>query len=168
MQTNQLMNRILRTHRRYLKYGRRGESSARVLDAILENGISRAHGGYFLTALLAKRSNAKPADFPDMTGYECFVNHLHLSGARGGLYTLAAAIKFSEALRTKLSACFPAGKFKIIISFTEDEANVRFHLSRVNENWLSENIDGYREAILVLESNDARSPFTAGNEPNES
>lgn len=81
----------------------------------------------------------------DETGYECFINHLHVRD-------LGEAMELARRLNTALADAF-AGSFVVIVSYDGRDATVRFHRLRANQPWLSENLEDYlEEGIAVLES----------------
>lgn len=102
--------------------------------------------------------SVKPDNFPDLTGYECFVNHVHiedyLSGAKPGSDALLEqGLAFANKIVEELSSLFPEKQFKAIVTANKSGCSVRFHLIRRGENWLSDDLDKYvQEAILVLET----------------
>jgi hypothetical protein len=102
--------------------------------------------------------SVKLDNFPDLTGYECFVNHVHiedyLSDAElGSNALLKQGIALANKIVEELSSLFPGRLFKAIVGANESGCSVRFHLIRSGENWLSDDLDKYgQEAILVLET----------------
>jgi len=81
----------------------------------------------------------------DDTGYECFVNHLHIK-------SLAEAVEFARRLKSALVERF-TDSFLVIISFNGREATVRFHKNRAGLRWLDSNLEQYTdEGIAVLDS----------------
>lgn len=90
----------------------------------------------------------------DETGVECFINHIHIDDYYKGLddgesllicLELARQIMdFDQAKKVKL---------KIIISLSgEGESSIRFHRLREAQEWLSDDLESYEEAILTLTS----------------
>ncbi len=76
-------------------------------------------------------------DTYDETGYECFINHIHIK-------SLPEALEFAERLNKALLERL-RGDFVVIVSFDGREAAVRFHRRRIGQTWLSENLEEYRE-----------------------
>ena len=97
-------------------------------------------------------------DFPDRTGYECFVNHVHVEdylddAGLGSNAILKQGIALANKIVEKLLPLFPDKLFKVIVAANESGCSVRFHMIRSGENWLSDDLDKYgQEAILVLET----------------
>lgn len=151
---NRRMKEFLRMHPHCVEEIHGKQSVSRSLQTLLRAGVVRKNGGIFLKALLSKSGNAQPADFPDMTGYECFINHIHLDDRLGkGASAFEQAILFGRQVRDLLSRHVSAGSnVKVIVSCSGDGCSVRFHLVRENEKWLSEKLDSYAEAILILET----------------
>ena len=48
------------------------------LLALISDGFVTQEGCSFLRGLYMLKGNASPSMFPDETGYECFVNHVHI------------------------------------------------------------------------------------------
>jgi hypothetical protein len=125
---------------------------------LVEPGVTVIGGAVLLKELEKLAKSTKPDNFPDLTGYECFVNHVHiedyLSDAERGLNTLLKqGIALANKIVEELSSSFPDKPFKAIVAANESGCSVRFHLIRNGENWLSDDLDKYgQEAILVLET----------------
>jgi len=91
----------------------------------------------------------KVTDFPDRTGFECFVNHIHFPFT-GTRESLISCLNYAFALRHSL-ANKEGRSFQEIISIAEAECTVRFHQLRPGENWIAEDLERYgSEAILLL------------------
>jgi hypothetical protein len=102
--------------------------------------------------------SVKLDNFPDPTGYECFVNHVHIEdylsdSELDSNALLKQGIALANKIVEELSSLFPGKPFKVIVGANESGCSVRFHLVRSGENWLSDDLDKYgQEAILVLET----------------
>jgi hypothetical protein len=90
------------------------------------------------------------SDFPDRTGYECFINHVHLPFVQTR-ESLVSCLRYATALHSALAQLKPRRHFQIIVSFGERDCTVRFHEDRSGESWVADNLEGYTEAVLVLE-----------------
>jgi hypothetical protein len=98
-----------------------------------------------------RNRHAKIADFPDKTGFECFINHIHLpfAGTRG---SLVSCLDYVARLQAALASDPRQRNFRVIVSISNCDCTVRFHQIRPGESWISENLEGYEsEAILVLD-----------------
>jgi len=101
--------------------------------------------GCVLLASEARNSFAARDATQDETGYECFVNHLHVKN-------LEEALEFARRLNRALAERFKVD-FVVIVSFDGREATVRFHKLRTGQMWLNENLEGYlEEGIAVMDS----------------
>lgn len=119
-------------------------------DLVLEDGC------WFLQPLRDGAQTATLAAFPDRTGFECFVNHVHIGDfveEQDDVNELhRQGLLWAGLLVEKLK---PHGSFNIIVSCVELDCSVRFHRTRAKERWLVEDLDTYREeALLVLVVND--------------
>ena len=89
-------------------------------------------------------------NFPDKTGLECFINHIHFSvntklemlAVFANVSTVSSALKQETIYKN----------YKIIASFNNGKATVRFHAVRPNEEWLNySNLESFQdEGILVI------------------
>jgi hypothetical protein len=104
----------------------------------------------------APNSHVKIADCFDKTGFECFINHVHLpfDGTNG---TLLPCLEYATTLQKGLASFAPDRQFRVILAFSEDEkfpdsaCTVRFHQVRPDENYLADDLEGYKsEAMLVF------------------
>jgi hypothetical protein len=139
MKTNQTM-------RRYLSHLQSHEFAlSPALSSVLISGFMEEKGCVLLA--LGARASAvarEASSQDDDTGYECFINHLHIK-------SLAEALEFARQLKSALTERFTED-FVVIVSFDGREATVRFHKHRAGEAWLDDNLEGYREeGIAVLD-----------------
>jgi hypothetical protein len=116
------------------------------LDEVVD-GIAEIDDGVVVSAPLKDRSgNATIPSFVDATGYEAFVNHVHVDDyvQDRGLW-LAVSILYAARIKAK------DPRLVVIISIDEQSCTVRFHRMRVGEEWLSGDLEGYAdEGIMVL------------------
>jgi hypothetical protein len=130
--------------RGYLSYLETHESAlSPELSSVLFAGFVEKDGCVLL-ASEARDSATTRAATQDETGYECFINHLHVKN-------LAEALEFARRLNRALAERF-TGDFVVIVSFDGHEATVRFHKLRAGQRWLNENLEGYlQEGIAVFD-----------------
>lgn len=94
--------------------------------------------------------HVKPADHEDKTGYECFINHIHLPFDGTGA-SLKSCLGYAIALQKGLARIAKNRSFMVIASVNDDWCTVRFHQLRQGETWIAEDLEGYaEEAILIL------------------
>ncbi len=120
---------------------------------IAKSGFETIGGCYFLKKLLPYGANVSQRDFIDKTGYECFINSVNVDDYVGNSYLEHGL----ELVRNALSAWREFNNqevFVAIISYDDIGAKVRFHLDRMNENWLSDDLESYDEAILIVDSSE--------------
>jgi hypothetical protein len=90
------------------------------------------------------------SDFPDRTGFEASVNHIHLP-FDGSAKSLQSSLSFATELRDALSVFDPTRRFAVILSVSPQGSVVRFHQIRPREQWLNDDLDSYQdESVLVL------------------
>jgi hypothetical protein len=128
------------------------------LLGLVEPGFMVVDGIVLLKTQEQIAKSVKLDNFPDPTGYECFVNHVHIEdylsdSELDSNALLKQGIALANKIVEELSSLFPGKPFKVIVGANESGCSVRFHLVRSGENWLSDDLDKYsQEAILVLET----------------
>lgn len=112
-----------------------------------EAGIVEVDGCFLSRSV---HDHLKQKDFPDRTGFECALNHEHLRAANR--QEIREVLKWVAGLKSSMRNCHPGVEFRIIVSFADDEAVVRFHKLRPSEEWINlSNLDGYlEEAVAVI------------------
>jgi hypothetical protein len=98
------------------------------------------------------KHHVKIADLPDKTGFECFINHVHLR-FDGTRQTLIPCLEHAEALQKALLPFTGDRQFRVIVALADDDdCTVHFHQIRQGENWISQDLEGYKsEAMLVFD-----------------
>jgi hypothetical protein len=97
-----------------------------------------------------RNRHLKLKDFPDRTGFEASMNHIHLP-FDGSAEGLQSCISFATRLRDDLSVFSPPRRFAVILSVSAQGCVVRFHQIRPEEHWIRDDLDSYRdEGLLVL------------------
>ena len=136
----------------------RYEKLSEKLSQLLAQGFTDLGGAIVFTAMRNIAEKVKPENFPDLTGFECFVNHIHVedeldSPVPDQTALLKQGIALALATKSQLRSIFSGRLFRVIVAATAYGCGVRFHLVRPGEDWLASNLDGYEEeAILVLET----------------
>ena len=143
----------------------KGEKLSEKLSQLIAQGFTDLGEAIVFTAMRNIAENVEPENFPDLTGFECFVNHLHVEDQLDGpgsdqTALMRQGIAFAFAAESQLCSTFPGKPFKVIVAATAHGCGVRFHLVRTGEDWLATDLDGYgEEGILVLEDHSV--PVTA-------
>jgi hypothetical protein len=124
------------------------------LQRLLDSPVAERDGCVLLSAVVPTSTNASIASLGSRTAYECFVNAFHvdryLDGELEGEALTLQAVALADRLFAKLAA---RGRIRVIASFNEDDATLRFHRIRPDESWLAHDLEGYLdEALLVLET----------------
>ena len=124
-------------------------------------GFIENNGCYFLKKLYNINRHLKESNFPDKTGFECFVNSIHIDDYTNDDF-LAQAIFFLNEIFINWSQ--DGDKIlKGIIGQTEYGANIKFHVVRDGENWIDEKkIDEFKDGLIIQTSTISR---TKGNVP---
>ncbi|MBN3855056.1 hypothetical protein G3N59_16865 [Paraburkholderia sp. Ac-20340] len=123
------------------------------LKSIADAGFVKKQECYLLRSFAEKLTNAKRADFQDCTGYECFVNSLHVEDYEKQ-EPVAQAILLVNKLFFLWNASDSPLHLTAIISADELTIVVRFHVKRCSEQWLSDDIDGYSDPVMSVDSDE--------------
>jgi hypothetical protein len=129
------------------------------LRRLLEPGILCLDGCWLLASQLSAGDSGAREQLPDRTGYEAFVNHIHVADAIGGAGDCSprAALGQAVALGLAMEALVAAhGSFQIVVAVDMEsptDCNVRFYKLRSGEVWIEDDLEGYtHEGILVIET----------------
>lgn len=123
------------------------------LYAIATSGFVTRDGCYLISSLLNLAKSAERDNFHDCTGYECFVNSVHVEDYTSNA-PLPQALQFVDQVFICWRATNKDSELAAIISVDEYSVVVKFHVSREGEHWLSENTDGYEDPVLLIFSTD--------------
>ena len=90
----------------------------------------------------------------DKTGYECFVNHVHLKDRGDPTAVLRQAVAFCKRVSVEALRVDSKRSLRFIISKNGEDWTVHFHTHRPDEpGYVSDDLEGYaEEAVLVLDS----------------
>ncbi|MGF6381870.1 hypothetical protein OKW33_004836 [Paraburkholderia atlantica] len=121
------------------------------LKAIADLGFEQRDDCYLLRALLGLAKDARRATFYDCTAYECFVNSVHVEDYENKM-PLAQAIQFAIQVLMGWNTSAPRPILIAIVSADELSVVVKFHVKRATEQWLNENIEGYDDPVMSIES----------------
>jgi len=139
----------MRMELKAIDWGRRQLLSA--LSDLATQGVTERAGCFFLAALVDKGTNAVEANFLDRTGWECFLNSVHIDDFASSDYLLNACLFVQSIFREWKRRGYP-GIFQAIISNDEYGTVVKFHLLRNGESWIGSDLEGYEESILLVDS----------------
>jgi hypothetical protein len=62
----------------------RGQNLGEKLSQLLAQAFTDLNGAIVFTAMHPTAENVRPENFPDLTGFECFVNHIHVEDELDG------------------------------------------------------------------------------------
>lgn len=123
------------------------------LADIARSGFVVRDGCVFLRSLESFQMHISLKSFPGRTGYECFVNSIHTDDYVNANF-LACALSYLSLVFEAWNKSGLPGVLQGTISGDEFDATVKFHLLRPGETWLSDDLEGYEEAVLTVESTD--------------
>jgi hypothetical protein len=121
------------------------------LKAIVDGGFDVRGDCHFLAVLLEKSRSVARENFDDCTGYECFVNSVHVEDFDAKAPILQA-ILFIDAVFDAWGARMSGLNLVGIVSADEFSVVVKFHVDRTGESWVSDNVEGYEDPILIVDS----------------
>ena len=148
---------MIRINRLFLKAaeGARASQLPVGLTALLEQGVLFEESRFFLKGLRSADTNANIISLQDDTGYEGFVNHIHIDDYADE-NILGCAIEFTKRV-LRLSRTLEGSQEIIAVIATSDETDVsvRFYAKRVGISWAAADLDDYKEeGLLELSSYD--------------
>ena len=114
------------------------------LERALSPGIEEREG---CLLLVSQWTPSTVEDLQDRTGYEAFVNHLHIDVDDGS--ALALAVGAADRIESMIRSRNELEDVRIVISAeSPDSATIRFHRVRQGESWRASDIDGYAEPVV--------------------
>jgi hypothetical protein len=122
------------------------------LKAIADRGFVQ-HDGCHVLQGLPVTTNATRLTLGDCTGYECFVNSLHIE-AYEAEQPFAQAILFVTQVFCVWNAAKPNARLTAIVSADDLSVVTKFHAKRLGEQWLSDEIEGYEDPVLSIDSDE--------------
>jgi hypothetical protein len=129
------------------------------LRTIVDAGFTTDRNAVLLTGLIPLATNARPSSFPDATGYEAFINSLHIADYETGGSPVSTALALVRAMFRRWNEARPSERLVAVISRSDPgDAVVRFHVSRPLERWLADDLEGYDEPVLEMMSEDQTVP----------
>lgn len=115
---------------------------------MMNSTLLEVEGCVFLKALFEADHSGRQS-FPDDTGYECFVNHIHMDDFVDD-NLVSAGIVFLNEISIRLNRQLPNRQFTGIISADNEGCVVRFHSIRPGEQWVGDDLEAYEEAVCVF------------------
>src|ERR1700682_1551725 len=96
-----------------------GEKLSEKLSQLLAQGFTDLDGAIVFTAMHPIAENVNHKNFPDLTGFECFVNHIHVEDELDGpvpdqTALLKQGIAVALATKSQLRSTFPGKPFRSI------------------------------------------------------
>ena len=119
------------------------------LKEIITDGFVNINECYFIKSLYNLQSHINELDFQDKTGYECFINSIHVDDYVEKDFLLHSILlsdlilKLWNDLKNNLI-------LNVIISETDFGYNLKCHIKRVNEVWIDmQQIENFDDAIML-------------------
>ena len=124
------------------------------LTKVVEEGVFCQQNLVLLASQSRLVQSSVQEELGDETGYECFVNDLHLEDVLGPsteCSQLEQALAFGRELARIWVNAGKDGSLLFIIAGNEGEINIRFHRVRVGQAWLADDLETYREPVAAIE-----------------
>ncbi|MDR3445808.1 MULTISPECIES: hypothetical protein [unclassified Dyella] len=124
-----------------------------LLSDILDAGFVIKDGCYFVAALMPDSTNVSLSSFPDRTGYECFINSIHVEDyddknpvgqAIQSIMHMFDSWRFFNSKHTLVA----------IISVDDLSVVVKFHVKRSAERWLGVDFSAYADPVMSIDSSE--------------
>lgn len=124
-----------------------------ILSEIAKNGFEERNGCLILKDFSKRCENTALELFPDKTGYECFINSLHIEDYSSG-DSLDVAIGFVFYVFNLWGDYYGQSVINAILAADDesDDVVVKFHELRSTESWLADDLEGYSGGVLVINS----------------
>mgnify|MGYP003576508955 CR=1 FL=1 len=123
------------------------------LRSIADSGFKEKCGCFVFGKFLDIETNAEVGEFQDRTGYECFINSINIDDyVDEGM--LEQGIAFVKRVFLQWSRLHSGLVLAAIMIFDELGLKTKFHVLRDGERWLSDDLEGYEESILVVDSSE--------------
>jgi hypothetical protein len=149
---------------RYRKLDINRFSLAESLKKLASEGFTQVDNFVFLKHYYKANTNVNAESFPDATGYECFINSIHIDDYVSCDY-LAQAVLFSRSLFQSFNDLELKSSLVCVMSMDELGLNIKFYLARINESYLNNDLNGYDEAVLIVDSNEPGWRLSERNPP---
>jgi hypothetical protein len=107
---------------------------------------------YLIKSLYENRGPVTVADLQDETGFECYVNHIHLDDYAFD-ERLLAALRVASVIENRwMQSQYRDLPLRQIISLDDESCVYRFHVRRNGQNWLAADLGKYEELLIVIDS----------------
>jgi hypothetical protein len=108
---------------------------------------------YVLKKVMERNKHMQETDFIDKTGYECFINSIHIDDYINS-DLLIQSILFIKKILLRWNKLNNNLTLRLILSETDFGFNIKFHVVRANEEWINPTtIVTRKEALLIIDSN---------------
>jgi hypothetical protein len=123
------------------------------LNNVVKNGVVLHNGCHVLRTALKANPHVRIEQCYDRTGYEAFLNHVHVKDF--GDDRLCVAFAFLQRISDVLGKEFPGKDFLGIVSSTPEgrDCVARFHYRHEGEHgWIGDDLEeGLAEAVCLLD-----------------
>lgn len=114
------------------------------LKPLFDGGLRLFDGVLSTNWFWTRRGNATLENCHDATGLECHVNRFHLDDEFSSSEWVDAACQMEEILASR-SQGFAV---RFIATIEGDACTARFHLRRLEQDWLAPDLNAYSSAVM--------------------
>jgi hypothetical protein len=128
-------------------------SLAGELRILFSEGLVHNQGCVLLKSQVRLTQPYDSERFLDETGYECFVNHVHLGdilASTDACDLRGQALVLADELAILKSAAAIVEELDYIVACGPDEVSIRFHAIRTGPSWLADDLETYAEAVAAI------------------
>jgi hypothetical protein len=124
------------------------------LASIVAGGFHEVADCVVLARFRASATRTSVASCGDQTGFEAFINHIHVGDELclpdSHPVALVQAGRLAARLAERLEQAYPDDRFMIILAVS-DSCTLRFHKLRKGESWIAGDIETYRdEGVMTI------------------
>lgn len=121
------------------------------LSLVAQSGFYQKDGCKFLKYFEEMKTNVDLSHFADRTGYECFINSIHIDDFVDSNW-LGGALRFARQLLDCWLVASHSEVLQVIVACNEMGVTVKAHVIRAGESWLSDDLEEYEDAVLLATS----------------
>ncbi|GAB4570262.1 MAG: hypothetical protein Tsb0020_24900 [Haliangiales bacterium] len=125
------------------------------LLTIARSGFTASNGCFIITYFSDIDTNVSAEDFPDATGYECFLNSINIDDYVDDHYLSQGILFVEEVFNAWRQA---NSKQPLVANMVLDEIGlkVKFHMQRDGEQWLDSDLEEYEDGVMIVTSDEPR------------
>ena len=128
------------------------------LNEIAEGGFVESDGYLFLKKCRGMETNVTVENFPDKSGYESFVNSIHIDDHVDDCW-LEYGFSLIRGIFDQYQKLGHGKPLACITPMDDQSLTLKFHILRHGEQILAEDLERYEEAVMCVSSDYPMSNF---------